>query len=108
MMAIVRSGFEPSGTSTASSRRISPSTRLAAGGGPGRLRVQPAFGEADVERHVAPILEAQLLEPGLEPFDGRVARRPRRVDDADPRRAASLLRLGQGWGGAEEHCQGEP
>ena len=43
-----------------------------------------------------PSSSAELLEPGLEPFDGRMARRPRRVEDADPERATSLLRLGHG------------
>ena len=65
-------------------------------------RVQLSFGEADVERHVAAVLEAELLEPGLEPFDGRMARRPRRVEDADAERASSLLRLGSVGGQRRE------
>ena len=69
-------------------------------------RVELAFGEADVERHVAAVLEAELLEPGLEPLDGRMARRPRRVEDADPERATSLLRL-PGGGQPEKHRHGE-
>ena len=74
--------------------------RLDEGRGGRGHRVQLPFGEADVERHVAPVFDAELLEPGLEPFDGRMARRPRRVQDADPERARSLLRLGA-WAGSQ-------
>src|SRR5207253_10046712 len=55
--------------------------------GGGGHRVQLSFREADVKRHIAPVLQAEVFEPGLEPFDGRMARRPRRVEDADPERA---------------------
>ena len=69
----------------------------------------PAFlGEADVERHVAAVYEAELLEPGLEPFDGRMARRPRRVEDADPERARRLLRLAHVGGRPEKNRHGDP
>src|SRR5262249_7203999 len=51
------------------------------------------FGEPDVERHVAAVLEAELLEPGLQAFNGRMARGVRGVDDADAERTLRLLRL---------------
>ena len=61
-------------------------------GGDGH-RVQLALREPDVERHVTAVLEAELLEAGLEPLDGRMARGVRGVEDADAERAPSLLRL---------------
>src|SRR5207253_10296438 len=74
----------------------------------GGHRVELSFGEADVERHVAAVFETELLEPGLEPFDRRMARRPRRVEDTDAERASRLLRLQGGEGKAEKHHRGEP
>jgi hypothetical protein len=68
---------------------------------------QLAFGEADVERHVAAVLEAELLEPGLEALHGRMGRGPRCVEDADPERAWSLLCLRGGGEDAKQRCRGQ-
>src|SRR5213595_1967447 len=62
-------------------------TRASAAAGIAQL----SLGEADVERHVAAVHEAEFFEPGLEPFDGRMACRPRRVEDADAERARGFL-----------------
>src|SRR5712692_2975686 len=78
------------------------------GRGGGSHRVQLSLGEADVERHVAAVYEAELLEPGLEPFDGRMARRPRGVEDADAERARGLLGLAHVGGQPEKNRHGDP
>src|SRR5262249_16811252 len=49
-------------------------------------RAELTLGEADVEADVAPVFEAELLEPRLESFHGGMAGRPRRVEDADAER----------------------
>src|SRR5262249_44903298 len=74
----------------------------------GRLLTGEDQVDTDVERHVAPVFEAQLLQPSLEHFDSRMTRRPRGVEDADPERTPSLLRLAREREGADKQRRGEP
>ena len=76
------------------------------GTGGGGHRLELPLREADVERHVAAVLEAQLPESCLEPLDGRVTGRPRRVEDADPGWAAGRLGLGGDGEEAEKDGRG--
>src|SRR5262249_53765189 len=64
--------------------------------GRGRHRVELAFGEADVERHVARILNPQLPEPDLEAFDGGMGRGPGGIEHADAERPPRGRLLGFG------------